>query len=154
MVKRIAKLIKLFSWQTISNPGQSAYLSEKGSSSQTSAAVATCRPVIQRYEILAIMAMTVCSLILKGLGLRSISSDPSHRGKRTIYNGSAHARKRPTGYAAILCMAECPTSEFARSNTEVYLLCSQRHDRWARSSKGEERGDASPGHGKQQSDGS
>ena len=79
-----------------------ADLSENGSSSQTCAAVATCNPVIHTKETFVMIAITVCSLMLKGPGLRSISNPPSQRGRRKVYSGSAHAIKRPIGYATIL----------------------------------------------------
>jgi hypothetical protein len=53
------------------------HLSEKGISRYTCAAVATWSPVVHWKEILVIIAMTVCSLMLNGPGLRSIEEPPS-----------------------------------------------------------------------------
>jgi hypothetical protein len=78
------------------------HLSEKGISRYTCAAVATWSPVVHWKEILVIIAMTVCSLMLNGPGLRSIEEPPSQRGSCKVCRGKAQAMKRPKGYARSL----------------------------------------------------
>ena len=77
-------------------------LSEYSPSRYTCAAVAKCSPDMVTNDTFAIIAITVCSLMLNGPGFKSNSMPPSHPGKRITYMGKAHAIRRPTGYAISL----------------------------------------------------
>lgn len=61
-----------------------------------------CKASVTGKVTFAMMTIKVCSLMLKGPGLRCILRLPSTRGSLKDQSGIAHAMNLPTGYASNL----------------------------------------------------